>query len=553
MLCDALGARGPAVAQCGVVRLHTAGFALTWAIACGSGPPQKSDPVEPPAAAAPPPGPAPSAPAPPAPEPPAAPLAAASPPPVLACEPGAAPAPIVGVPGAWACTRADGARHGRFVALFPDGAIEIDGTYRAGVLDGPWQRHHPGGAIAERGAYAAGVKTGTWVQRATTGAVLGEYELDAGTGVERRWLDTGELYEEIAYLRGARHGFSKRYERDGSLIESARYVRGVLDGPRVAGTLRTLRVEEQFSAGQLTGSRKIWQLSVPLVEESYDARGRLHGPYTIWRGFKLPRVRGHYEHGKRTGRWVWLDREGRVEREGAYAAGKRTGPWLEWAEGRVVVSSSYAAGRPDGRFAYLDRDGRELGSFTIRGGTGTLLTFHANGAPATRQRVLRGVEDGPYQVLSPRGRVLVEGAFRGGVKHGSWTEWTPDGVLLLEQSWERGKLHGEVKKYVDGKLSLHASYVAGRAHGPYAELRDGRPAVIGQFAADLRTGTWTHYAPDGAVARVATYRDGVLEGPWRQLEAGALIEGALTGGARTGAWTRTARGGAPQPLPSGPP
>jgi antitoxin component YwqK of YwqJK toxin-antitoxin module len=80
------------------------------------------------------------------------------------------------------------------------------------------------------------------------------------------------------------------------------------------------------------------------------------------------------------------------------------------------------------------------------------------------------------------------------------------------------------------------------------ELRRGKPAVTGQFAADRRTGTWTHYAEDGGVVLIATYKDGVLEGPWRQLVGGVVLEGTMAAGRRAGTWTQTDRGGAVRTL-----
>lgn len=476
------------------------------------------------------------------------------PPPRLVCGEGAAPTPAPMPEPTWACARPDGTRHGPFLTLFPDGTIEIEGAYKDGALDGPWQRHHPGGAIAEQGAYAAGKKTGRWAQSSASGAPLGEYTLVAGTGVEERWYDSGGLYSSIALKGGLRHGLTKLYAPDGTLLESARYLRGVLDGPRVAGTRSTLRVEEKLAWGVRTGPRKIWQGGMLLAEESYDRRGRLSGPFTIWRTQKIARVTGEYTAGKRSGAWLWKGGDNKKEREGSYTAdGKRDGAWSEWSDDKLTFSGSYIAGRPDGEFAYFDYSGNELGRFTMRDGTGTLLTFHSNHKPATKQRLVRGVENGAYQELTSRGKVTVEGTYVGGVKHGLWRQWTPEGVLELEQSFRRGKLDGAVKKYAGGKLSVQSTYAAGKAEGPYVEYRGGKPAVTGQFAADRRTGTWTHYAADGAVVLIATYKDGVLEGPWRQLVGGAVLEGAMAAGRRAGTWTRTAKGGAVQTLSYGPP
>ncbi len=450
----------------------------------------------------------------------------------------------------WSCTRADGTRHGPFVTPFPDGSIAITGAYRDGVLEGAWERHHPGGGVAEIGAYAAGLKVGTWRQLARSGAVLGDYVLTAGTGVERRWFDGGALYSEVTRKSGLKHGVARVFTPDGAVIASSRYVEDKLDGPNVVGSPRSIRVEEIYAAGVRIGPRKLWLYGSVIAEENFDRQGKHHGSYLLWRSRKVPRVKGQFEHGARAGTWVWHDRDHRKEREGRYLAGKRDGTWTEWWDNKVVFTATYQAGRPLGEVARYDRNGNELGKVTLKDGTGTLQTFHPNRTPATRQQLVRGVEDGLYQELTPRGKVTREGRYRAGEKHGVWKEWTADGVLLHEQTWKRGTLDGSVKKYADGTLSLDARYVDGQVSGPYVEHRSGKPAVTGAFLADRKHGTWTHHGADGAVVLIATYKKGLLEGPWRQLVGGFVIEGTMRAGRRGGAWTETDKAGAVRKLTS---
>jgi antitoxin component YwqK of YwqJK toxin-antitoxin module len=172
-----------------------------------------------------------------------------------------------------------------------------------------------------------------------------------------------------------------------------------------------------------------------------------------------------------------------------------------------------------------------------------MLTFWPNHKVASRQHVYQGAADGLYQELTNRGKVVVEGRFRNEAKHGAWKEWAPEGALTLEQGWKRGRLDGTIKKYVDGKVVSEAVYKDGKAVGKYVEYRAGKPAVTGQFADDRKTGVWTHYDPDGHVLLTASYKDGVLDGAWKQLVDGAVLEGTMTQGRRTGRWTRTDKAG----------
>ena len=462
--------------------------------------------------------------------------------PKLACGDGTAPAAAPAPESTYFCAKPDGTRDGPFVALFPDGTVAIDGAYKANKLDGVWQRHYPGGAIAEAGTYAAGEKDGEWKQLTAAGAVIGTYTMKAGTGLERTWYDDGPLYRERKLKSGAPWGDIKVYEHDGALALTAKLYGAYYDGARAVGAKNTLRIEETFTTGTRHDARQIWQFWQLVMDENYDAKGKLDGAYTIWRDKKIPRVQGTYDHGKRTGTWSWFDRLDNKEREGDYADGKKTGAWFEWTENKLTFSGTYTDGKPDGEFVYYDSKGVELGRFTIKDGTGTMITYHSNKKPATKQVMYKGDMDGLYQELTPRGKVVVEGRYAGDRKHGVWREWTELGVPTLEQHWKHGKLDGEVKKYDGGKLVEDATYKAGKADGAYAELRDGKPWLTGQYAGDLRTGTWTTYDASGAATMIATYKDGVLDGPWKQTQAGVVTEGAMAEGRRTGTWTRTEHG-----------
>jgi antitoxin component YwqK of YwqJK toxin-antitoxin module len=517
-----------------VVRIHTVVCILTSATACGSGAASPS-----------------AAPQLPPPKPPVqvvavtvdAAVADAPELPRLNCEPGTSVQLARAPDPTWYCAKPDGTRHGPFATVFPDNSIEISGAYRNGKLDGAWERHAPGGAVVETGSYTAGQKSGHWRMTSTAGALLGEYDMTAGTGTEKHWLDEGPLYRERTLRAGVPHGSEKVYASDGTPVMAAQWIRGKLDGPHEVGTRNTLRIEETFAAGVRRGGRQIWQFGLQVLDESFDPRGKHDGDYTIWRSKKVARVHGQFEHGKRDGLWTWNDRDGNKEREGNYLDGKRDGPWTEWYENKIVFTGSYARGRPDGEFIYYDRNQNEIGRFEIKDGSGTMVTFWPNKKVASRQRLYQGAADGIYQELTSKGKVVVEGHYRSDLKHGSWKEWTAEGVPTLEQSWKRGKLDGVVKKYADGVVASEASYKAGKASGPYVEYRAGKPSLTGRFADDRKTGTWTQYDGEGRVLLTMTYKDGVLDGMWRQLVDGTVVDGFVTQGRRTGTWTRTDKGG----------
>ena len=234
---------------------------------------------------------------------------------------------------------------------------------------------------------------------------------------------------------------------------------------------------------------------------------------------------------------------------------RKAGAWFEWYENKLTYGGAYTDGNGRRRFIYYDKSGNELGRFEIKDGTGTMLTFHPNRKPATKVHVLKGQLDGVYQELTPRGKVVVEARYLADRRHGWWREWTelPTGALqlMLEERWKNGKLDGAFKKYEAGKLAVETTYKNGKVDGAYTESPscNGKPALTSPDSrADRREGTWTEYNPGGAVVMTATYKDGVLDGPWRQLIAGVVIEGTLVAGRRSGTWTSTDKTGASQAI-----
>lgn len=323
----------------------------------------------------------------------------------------------------------------------------------------------------------------------------------------------------------------------------AKLVKGKLHDDHVVGTKNLLRIEETFHYGTRRGPRTIWQFWSLLIDETYDDKGKLDGAFTIWRDKKVPRIQGTYDHGKRTGGWIWTDKQNKKEREGDYAAGKKTGPWYEYVEGKLTFQGMFTDGKPDGEFIYYDKTGLELGRFTINAGTGTMVTFHANKKPSSKTRMRGGLMDGLYEELTPRGKVLVEGHYASDKKHGWWREWTETGAQVYEIHYKRGKLDGAFKKYTDGKLAVLATYKDGKAEGPYIEYRDGKPSLLGQFSKDLRTGTWTAHDAAGVVSLTANYNEGLLDGPWTNVSDGTTSIGQLAQGRPSGSWTLTDRTG----------
>jgi antitoxin component YwqK of YwqJK toxin-antitoxin module len=472
------------------------------------------------------------------------------PPPSLPCPDGAervrAPLPARAV----YCQRPDGTRHGPFAELFPDGSAEVLGRYDSGVLDGKWVRVRRDRRIAEEGTYRAGAKDGAWRQYDVDGGLLGEYAMERGTGVEKRWWEHGALQSATTWQGGKRQGPTQSWAPDGALIIQEMWRDGLLDGPREIGTRSSMFVAEERQRGVRVGARELWRRGYQALAEQYDSDGHLDGQFAAWRSRGRLREQGSYRHGLRHGVWTWFDRGGGKEREGSYVDGLRDGTWTSW-HGRSVASvGTYRAGIPDGDFVEYDDRGRELGRYRVVKGKGAARTFHGNRRLATETQLEDGVPHGRFVAYDLRGKRISEGRFDHGARHGVWRERWPTGKVRIEARYDHGDLQGPWKRFSPkGKLEIETSYDAGKRQGPYAEyFADGTREIAGAFVDDRADGEWTQWHRGGAVAVRATWRAGALDGPWQELapDGSVAVRGAHERGHRAGAWEYLAPDGSVQ-------
>ncbi|MBW2703629.1 MAG: hypothetical protein JRF33_22665, partial [Deltaproteobacteria bacterium] len=81
------------------------------------------------------------------------------------------------------CKDEQGEWHGPFRALWGDGQIKDQGSYRHGLRQGPWRFSHVKGIPKETGPYAEGKRHGRWT-----------------------FYDKGKKTAEGEYAQGIRHG-----------------------------------------------------------------------------------------------------------------------------------------------------------------------------------------------------------------------------------------------------------------------------------------------------------------------------------------------------------
>jgi antitoxin component YwqK of YwqJK toxin-antitoxin module len=125
---------------------------------------------------------------------------------------------------------------------------------------------------------------------------------------------------------------------------------------------------------------------------------------------------------------------------------------------------------------------------------------------------------GEYVERVPDGQqIAVSGAFRDGLRQGTWTHYFPDGQVRLVQNWDRGRLHGREQVWAE----------------------NGQLVTDGYHARGNQVGEWTFWHDNGALSVRSTHNDqGQEHGPFVRYDAGGQlrVSGESFEGSRHGRW-----------------
>lgn len=97
---------------------------------------------------------------------------------------------------------------------------------RDGKRRGVVRTWHRNGGLASEEHYRNGLLHGVCRQWDEGGKVLGEFEMNRGTGVQREWHDNGRLKIEVSTVHGVFCGRNRIWLRDGTLLSERFYLHG---------------------------------------------------------------------------------------------------------------------------------------------------------------------------------------------------------------------------------------------------------------------------------------------------------------------------------------
>jgi len=273
------------------------------------------------------------------------------------------------------------------------------------------------------------------------------------------------LDEVGVYVDGLREGRFEFHDVHGRMASQGGYLHGKKQGEWY---------EDFFIDGAVLETRS-YQADVP------------HGPWRRLARDGTVEAEGQFDHGLRDGAW-------RTRQDvDHYRAGKLHGTVTRvgW-NGVKAFEGHYQDGRPAGTFQEWDPDGKLLGSFVMKQGSGVFTRWHAKDKPAVKIEWRGGTPEGSVRVWSEDGVLVVEAGFAAGRLSGSWTQWWQSGQLESKGAFAAGVETGPWEYWYSSAIkAATGSYRAGKRHGVWTTWdSDGVENTRGEYEMGVRVGTW---------------------------------------------------------------
>jgi len=115
---------------------------------------------------------------------------------------------------------------------------------------------------------------------------------------------------------------------------------------------------------------------------------------------------------------------------------------------------------------------------------------------------------GPYKKMQGD-KILEEGIFFVGTKHGRWELYDKDFILMDKTKYYKGWPKESKLSFYDGaqtKLKEVLPYEFGQRNGDYFLFKENEEILMqGQYKDDLKSGTWTEYYPNNKQKKKETH------------------------------------------------
>jgi antitoxin component YwqK of YwqJK toxin-antitoxin module len=390
----------------------------------------------------------------------------------------------------------------------------ISKTYSAGeiivtpyaddFISGVREIFYKSGAVKQRTPFERGWEQGLEFDFSEDGVITGISEYRRGFRISHQRLNRRDkngwkqgvwkyFYSDLivqtegTYLNDKKNGYFKYYDSLGNLTGVEKYINGELETN--AEEISNVEVRTEYHANgtpRLTATYKNGQLEG--VAREYDESGKIVKGVVFKEG-KLIASGIVDDRGLFQDRWKEFYSDGTtLKAEGRYRNGKRVGEWQFFFQGGEL---------------------EQVGSFNNNGEYhGEWVWYHPNGQKHIEQTYENGLAEGLFKEFSDDGKIVAEGEYVEGERHGNWAINT--GFERMEGRYKNGERHGRWKTYSikDKKTTFEGSYVDGLPHGRHVYYQEnGKILEEGFYTMGSLNGVWKKYDEKGQLYVTVTYKN----------------------------------------------
>jgi len=426
----------------------------------------------------------------------------------------------------------NGKPEGYWKTYYELGSLKTEGNRSNGLLQDEWKFYREDGKLERILVYENDLRKGIEMVFSENGNLIAKipWVEDLKRGEANYFYESGELYRTLSFLENKEEGRGFEYAKDGRIITYLNYN---------SGFIRSIeKLNRKNKTGKKTGYWVDLYPNGKVEMDGYFTNGIRNGIFKFYdKRDNLDRIE-KYVGGELiidASETVMLDIRkeyypgGGLKLVGSYRDGSKQGVFREYDKGGKITTAYLYDGNVKLGEGIIDAEGREQGPWKL---------FYPTGELKAEGAFIDGKREGPWSFFFVSGKKEQKGNYRGGLANGSWTWFFESGETEREEGYRRGKEDGLSIEYnSEGSVLEKGEYIDGLKNGPWLyHVNDHKEEVY--FIDGEPTGDWLFTHENGNKLFKGSYLSGIPIGKHKYWYANgnSKEEGKYQSGEKEGNW-----------------
>jgi antitoxin component YwqK of YwqJK toxin-antitoxin module len=442
--------------------------------------------------------------------------------------------------------------------FYPDGIIQLQGTYLNGNKEGIWKQYNPHGILESELTYHDGMQSGTQKYYYFNGQVKQSFECDSNriVGDYVSYHHNGQIDIKGHFVKNGWDGLLHSFNEKGQLLRESYYGDNERVGRTINYSAEGLKSNEVFYNSDNKEIRTVfYDFNKDTIEDAKYEYGvdtinvrfrngkpqltftiddnHLHGEMKRFYPDGRTEAVIPFKYGQKDGLEVKYDYDGKILSQNRYVLGDLDSISTTYNNGQLIYNYKYVLDNECGINTDYHYNGKVYRAMSFDDGDRHGFTdyFAPDGNLMYRVRFFRNTMKGytyknangqfvpeiPITAQTsemicyyPNGKLSMKVNLKNGEYHGDFKCYYADGKTLIESTSVDDEYQG-VRRfyYLNGKVNKEMHYEMGQLHGLYTEYDEmGRKRKEGNYTMGTMTGEWNIYDATGKLKTVLNYFDG---------------------------------------------